>query len=363
MVDISKYYYDPKTGFTSAEKLYKKLVKVDPEVTMKQVKTFIKNQFTAQVNKPIHKPKEFSNIVSPSVGNNFQIDIIVYDRYAYNKYKYILCCLDVYSRYASCRAMTNRNMSTIMNNVESIFEEMGEPNHINCDNEFNKNEFNKMAKEKGITMHYSQPDEINKNSIVERFNRTLAELIQKWRTATGKYDWYKVLPDIVANYNNTYHSTIKTTPSAVFNKDELPQIRIKKVKHSFNIGDQVRLKIQKKIFDKGDVLKYSKDIYLISDIDKNRIYVKNIRTGNELNDYVKPYQIVPVGEIQYKETVEKEQEPIHKTTQQERRITRRMNIEGVEKTEQSLRRSARQRKPEAQLISSKGEKIVWDVIS
>ena len=95
-------------------------------------------------------------------------------------------------------------------------------------------------------MHYSQPNEINKNAIVERFNRTLAELLQKWRIATGKYDWYKVLPDIVDNYNNTFHGTIKATPSSVFNKNEIPQIHIKKIIHKFNVGDQVRIKIEKR---------------------------------------------------------------------------------------------------------------------
>ena len=65
-------------------------------------------------------------------------------------------------------------------------------------------------------MHYSQAYEENKNAIVERFNRTLAQLLQNWRTATKQYDWYRVLPDIVNNYNNSFHSTIKSTPQKVF---------------------------------------------------------------------------------------------------------------------------------------------------
>jgi len=59
MVDISKYYYDPKTGFTSAEKLHKKLAKIDPTVTLKEIKSFLKKQFTAQVNKD---PKSFQTL-------------------------------------------------------------------------------------------------------------------------------------------------------------------------------------------------------------------------------------------------------------------------------------------------------------
>ena len=207
-------------------------------------------------------------------------------------------------------------------------------------------------------MHYSQPNEINKNAIVERFNRTLAELLQKWRIATGKYDWYKVLPDIVDNYNNTFHGTIKATPSSVFNKNEIPQIHIKKIIHKFNVGDQVRIRIEKKVFDKGDSLKYSKSIYLVRDVQKNKIYLTNIKTGKDFADYVKPYQIVPVGEIQYKENVEEENEPIHKTTQAERKLKRAMNKEGIDSNKDALCRSARERKPNM-LLTDKGERIIW----
>ena len=37
-----------------------------------------------------------------------------------------------------------------------------------------------------------------------RFNRTLCGLINKWRLATGRYDWNKILDDMVNNYNKTY---------------------------------------------------------------------------------------------------------------------------------------------------------------
>ncbi len=40
--------------------------------------------------------------------DNYQMDIIVYNRYEYHKYKYILVVIDIYSRFAQARAMTNR---------------------------------------------------------------------------------------------------------------------------------------------------------------------------------------------------------------------------------------------------------------
>ena len=86
----------------------------------------------------------------------------------------ILCCVDVYSRFAICRALTNRKISNIVEKLEEMFKEIGFPKNINCDQEFNVKEVNEFAKRHNITMWYSQPYEINKNAIVERFNRTLA---------------------------------------------------------------------------------------------------------------------------------------------------------------------------------------------
>ena len=89
---------------------------------------------------------------------------------------------------------------------------MGLPKAINADNEFRKTMLTDSFDENNITCYFSQPDEINKNSIVERFNRTLCGLLNKYRLATGKYNWYAWLNDVVNNYNTTYHRMIKTTP-------------------------------------------------------------------------------------------------------------------------------------------------------
>ena len=50
---------------------------------------------------------------------------------------------------------------------------MGLPKAINSDNEFDKGMLNDYFDENNIACYYSQPNEINKNSIVERFNRTM----------------------------------------------------------------------------------------------------------------------------------------------------------------------------------------------
>ena len=57
MQDIYKAYYDPKTGFQSVEKLYRKLK--DKGIPKNQIKDFINNQEFYQLHKRQHKIKSF----------------------------------------------------------------------------------------------------------------------------------------------------------------------------------------------------------------------------------------------------------------------------------------------------------------
>ena len=54
-----------------------------------------------------------------------------------------------------------------------------------------------------------------KSVVVERFIRTLKNKLYKHMTATSKSVYYNVLDDVVSEYNNTKHSTIKMKPKDV----------------------------------------------------------------------------------------------------------------------------------------------------
>ena len=55
---------------------------------------------------------------------------------------------------------------------------------------------------------YSTHNE-GKSVVAERFIRTLKNKIYKNMTAISKNVYFDVLDDIVGEYNNTYHKTIK----------------------------------------------------------------------------------------------------------------------------------------------------------
>ena len=155
---IEELYNDPLYGFISASKLKHKLKAQNILASTKQIQEVINNQETYQLNKRQNKPKKFNTIVANGNRDCYQMDIMIYDRFKYHNYKYILVVIDVFSRFVHAKALTSREMDTIMSTIKTIFKVMGKPNNINCDNEFNKKEFNKYCQDNHIETYFSQPD-------------------------------------------------------------------------------------------------------------------------------------------------------------------------------------------------------------
>lgn len=252
---VKELFYNPKFGLVSPAKLYKKVKENGYKITLKQIQEFVDKQEVAQVFKEDKKPEIFSSIIADGIRDEYQMDIMVYDRYADGHYKYMLFILDIYSRFADGEYLTNRNSETIVNAVEKIFSRMGKPKKLSCDNEFNTRDFILFLKKQEISVIFSIPNDIQKNSIVERFNRTFAGYLKRLR-AIGKYKWVDEFRDILENYNNSYHRTIKDTPYNIFHKGQPNKQDVIVVLNKFKVGDNVRIKIKKTIFNKGDLKIY-----------------------------------------------------------------------------------------------------------
>ena len=98
---------------------------------------------------------------------------------------------------------------------------------------------------------YSTHNE-GKSVVAERFIRTLRNKIYKYMTSISKNVYVDKLDDIVNEYNNTSHRTIKMKPTDVKNN---AYINIDKEvidkDHEFQVGDHVRILRYKYIFAKG----------------------------------------------------------------------------------------------------------------
>ena len=110
-----------------------------------------------------------------------------------------------------------------------------------------------------------------KSVVADRFIRTLKTKINKYMTSVSKNVDIDKLDDIVNEYNNTYHRTIKMKPVDVKDNayiDFGKEVNDKDPK--FKVGDHVRISKYKNIFAKGYTPNWSEEFFVIKEV-KNTV--------------------------------------------------------------------------------------------
>ena len=206
--------------------------------------------------------------------------------------KYLLCAIDLYSKYTFVIPLKDKKGISIVNAFNKIIKQSNrrakstsaqhvKPNKIWVDQGggFYNNVFKKWLSDNDIIM-YSMYNE-GKSVVAERFIRTLKNKFYKHMTATGKNLYCDVLDDVVNKYNNTKHSTIKMKPIDVKNNKRVFIDEHNEKDSRFKVGDRVRISKFKNIFAKGYTPNWSKEIFIVNKINDTIPYTYDIK---DLND-------------------------------------------------------------------------------
>ena len=204
----------------------------------------------------------------------------------YNKgIRFLLCVIDIFSKYAWVVPLKDKKGISIVKAFQSILKQSnGKPNKIWVDkgSEFCNAYFKKWLRDNDIVI-YSTHNE-GKSVVAVRFIRTLK--IANSMTSIAKNVYIDKLDDIVDEYNNTYHTTIKMKPIDVkdntyINSDK--EINNKDPK--FKVGDHVRISKYKSIFAKGYMPNWTEEVFVIKKV-KNTVpwtYVINEKELQKTN--------------------------------------------------------------------------------
>ena len=130
---------------------------------------------------------------------------------------------------------------------------------------------------------YSTHNE-GKSAVAERFIRTLKNKIYKHMTANSENLYFNIL-NIVGEYKNTYHGTIKIKPTDV-KSDSFSEYNEESNEKDpkFKVRDCARISKYKNIFAKGYVPNWSEEIFVINQT-KNTVpwtYVISDLNGEEI---------------------------------------------------------------------------------
>ena len=270
---LSDYYFNTKipVAFTSCPlALYREAKKRYLSLTFRQVK------LGYNPKTPTPFINQFGIIfretrVITGTDDQWQADLVDISSLArFNKgYKFILTCIDVFSKFAWVVPLKNKSGETLVNGFQSILDLGRSPRKLQTDKgtEFLNRNFQSLLKENGI--HFFTTNSELKANVVERFNRTLKTRIWKYFTAKNNCVYIDILQDIVHGYNNSYHRSIGRAPASgsLLNVGQVRRKLYGKSwtkpgrKFKFKLGDQVRISKSSRTFKKSYLPSWSQEIF------------------------------------------------------------------------------------------------------
>ena len=237
-----------------------------------------KKELAKELLRPKLKRFKRRHVSSLGVDRIWTADLADLHKYARkNKgYKYILVVLDVFSRYAWARPLKDKTGVSVTEAFKDIFKEGNHSSFLWTDRgtEFYNAPMQEMLKSKDIHL-YSTHNE-PKAMIAERFIRTLRKKIESNYVLTGSTVWYNILPQLIHEYNTTYHKSLKMTPEEARKpKNCIRVIKLQTWDRSpknpkFKVGDRVRISVYKRIFTKEASASWSEEIFQIYEINKTQ---------------------------------------------------------------------------------------------
>ena len=256
-----------------------------------------------QQRKPSYYP-----IYSVADGS-YQADLMFFPKFKTinNGYDTILSCIEITTRKGYCIPMKGKRTEAVLDAWDILRKETtkaGMPIRVlttDLGSEWMSDAFDDVLVEDKIIHFTAQEGDHHKMGMIERFNRTMKDLLSKYFVAYNtKGKWIDALPDIVYNYNHTFHRGIQCTPveaeqSAQIRKEIREASSFKTslldYRKSLHVGDKVRVLRNRVLFEKEGP-KWSRQVYEIEVDD-----ITSFKLKGQDREY-KHYELLKVGEVQ-----------------------------------------------------------------
>ena len=253
---------------------------------------FTMEDLSQELNKPSIQKFERQKVIVNHINEIHSTDLV--DMTQYSKmnrgYKYIFTNIDVFSKIAYAYPIKSKKIQDIKPCFEKIFKN-DKPKYIWSDKEpaFLSKEIQMFFKNNNVKIYHTNSH--LKAVIVERFNRSLRELMMKEFVKNNNSVWYNILPKLIKIYNNRYHSTIKMKPTEVnksnekYIKENIYTYDKTSKNPKFKINDLVRISLKRRdLFDKpSGNIKWSEELFKIHSINKSNVITYKIK---DLNDEI-----------------------------------------------------------------------------
>ena len=251
---------------------------------------FTMEDLSEELNKSVINKFERKKIIINHIDEIYSCDLV--DMAKYSKvnrgYKYIFTNIDIFSKYAFAFPIKSKTIKDIKPCFQKIFKER-KPKYIWSDQEssFFSKEILKFFEDNNVKIYHTHSN--LKAVVIERFNRSLRELMMKEFVKNNNTVWYNILPELIKKYNNRYHNTIKMKPidvnktNEIYIKNTVYNYDITNKKPKYKINDIVRISLKRReLFDKptGNI-KWSEELFRIYKINKSNVITYQLKDMND----------------------------------------------------------------------------------
>ena len=206
----------------------------------------------------------YRQIRVPSHGY-FNVDLMdmsnLADKKGNKNYKWCLCIIDIYSRYAWAFPIKTKSVENVIEVfrpwLKMITQEMadyntGKPIQVQSDQgtEFGPT-FKQFLDRRDIRQVLVDAGDHRTQGIIERFNLTLRMLFSKFFVKNDNFEWLPHLAECISIYNNRFHRTIQQKPLDVWRGKREPNQKPSRFVDDLKPGDAVRIFFERKVFDKS----------------------------------------------------------------------------------------------------------------
>ncbi len=272
--DYEDIYYNVKhpAGYGGAYKL-------KAATTHGNVMKWLSGQPPYTLHKPMLRKFPTRPYRTRGINDLWQMDLMEMIPYAKinNGYKYILTCIDVFSRFARALPLKSKGGLETAKAIATWLHEV-KPIHIQTDQgkEFYNTHVQSLFKTYNIN-HYSVYSQF-KAAIVERFNRTLRGKLNRYFTHTAKKIWIDVLDDMISSYNNSKHRGIfnmkpvdidKSNEMKIWMRKNDKLVTVSRKPAKFKTGQYVRIsRLASGPFIKNFDQNWSEEVFKVAHIDR-----------------------------------------------------------------------------------------------
>ena len=233
-----------------------------------------KKEIAKEIFSPVIKKFQRIQIQTHYKDECWSIDLIDRSSLAkYNKnYKFIFTRNANHTKYAWAIPLKDKTGKSTTTAFKSLIEKAKrKPDKIWSDRgkEFYNKTFLDFLKEQNIHIYSTNSD--LKAVFVERFNRTLLDLIKKPMYIEGKVCWLNHLDTAMEKYNNRVHGTTKMTPFEMSTNQKLIpnntegalRNNFKNKQPKFQVGDYVRVPDKRNLYSKGYTTNWNRELFKI----------------------------------------------------------------------------------------------------